>query len=103
MKYRAFVVLWGLALLASLPHPLRGKTEPRRTPGGPTRFEYRHVHFHVDDSIVLEIAALRGELLPALPAVTPDLDDRRTLLLRIEGGEAAMSAASFTDLLNRYV
>ena len=103
MKFRALSLLLGLVLLASAPHPLLGKTKPRRTASGPTRFLYRHVNFHIDDSIVLEIASLRGELLPALPGVTPNFDDRRTLLLRIEGGEAAMSTASFSDLLNRYV
>jgi hypothetical protein len=103
MKVRALLLLCGLALLTAVPHPLFGKTKPRGTSRGTTRFEYRHVNFHVDDSIVLEIASLRGELLPAVPGVTPNFDDRRTLLLQIERGEAAMSVASFTDLMNRYV
>ncbi len=104
MKYRALSLLWALTLLASSPHPLLGKAKPRRaSSAGPTRFEYRNVNFHVDDTIVLEIASLRGELLPAVRGVTPDFDDRGTLLLKIDGGEAAMSTASFTDLMNRYV
>ena len=102
MKHRA-LLLFGLALLASVSHPLLGKARPRRVSSGITHFEYRNVNFRVDDTIVLEIGSLRGELLPAVRGVPPDFDDRGTLLLKIDGGEAAMSTASFTDLMNRYV
>ena len=68
-----------------------------------TRFEMRHVNYHIDDTVVLQIDNLHGELLPAKPGVTPNFDDRDTLLLQIDGGEAAMSTASFATLMNRYV
>jgi hypothetical protein len=107
MKYRILFPLLALALLLSAPHALFGKPKPRSTKsssiGSPTRFEIRHVNFHIDESVVLEIGLLRGELLPGIKGVPPTFDDRRTLVMKIDGGEAAMSTASFTDLMNRYV
>lgn len=76
---------------------------PAPEAGGVTRFQMRRVHFHVDEALILEIATLRGELLPGKPGVPPTFDDRDSLILKIDGGEAAMSTASFAHLLNRYV
>jgi hypothetical protein len=106
MKYRVLFPLCAVALLALQPHPLLGKQKSTRSGSASsrtTRFELKHVNFHIDDTIVMEIGLLRGELLPAIQGVPPTFDDRRTLLMKIDGGEAAMSTASFTDLMNRYV
>jgi hypothetical protein len=69
----------------------------------PTRFVIRNVNFRVDDTVILEIRSLRGTLLSRVAGSPPNFDDKDSLLLQIIDGEAAMSAASFSDLLNRYV
>ncbi len=68
-----------------------------------TRFAFRHVNFHVDDTVVLLIDELRGELLPSEPGVSPSFDDRASMVLKIDSGEAAMSTTGFATLMNRYV
>jgi hypothetical protein len=107
MKYRVVFLSFLLALVSSHPQSLLGKqkSSKSRSSGSTTntRFEFRNVNFRIDDSVVMEIRLLRGELLPAFRDTPPNFDDRRTLIMKIDGGEAAMSTASFTDLMNRYV
>ena len=68
-----------------------------------TYFEIKHTNFHIDETVVMQIESMRGELLPAKAGVTPNFDDRDTLLLQVEDGDAAMSTAAFATLMNRYV
>ena len=82
------------------------KTHPQPPAGDDAQtahFEFKHVNFHIDETVVLQIALLRGELLPAKEGKPPSFDDRDSMLLKIDGGEAAMSTASFATLMNRYV
>lgn len=77
-------------------------SSPHRS-DGPTWFELKNVHFRIDETVILEIAYLRGELLSRVEDAPPTFDDKNSLLMKIEAGEAAMSTAAFSDLLNRYV
>ncbi|HSH37988.1 MAG TPA: hypothetical protein VK993_04310 [Chthoniobacterales bacterium] len=85
------------------------KAERAKRSGAPsagpatTQFQIRNVNFRIDESITLEIAWLRGELLSNEPGKLPTFDDKASLLMKIDAGEVAMSTASFTDLMNRYV
>src|SRR6185503_20211329 len=69
---------------------------------GPVEAEMRHVLYHVDDQVVLQIDYLRGALLPTTKA-PPWFDDPATFRIAIDTGEVEISPASLTALLNRYV
>ena len=114
MKFPFLVgLLGGVLLLLVSPsnaaprhHGRSAGTHPATTPSDDdkmTRFEMKHVNYHIDETVVLQVDNLRGELLPAREGVVPNFDDRSTLLLQIDGGEAAMSTASFATLMNSYV
>jgi hypothetical protein len=69
---------------------------------GPVEAEMRHVLYHVDDRVVLQIQHLRGALLPTKDA-PPWFDDPASFTLAIDTGEVAISPASLSALLNDYV
>lgn len=62
----------------------------------------RHVLYHVDDRVVLQIEYLRGALLPTRDE-PPWFDDPASFTLAIDTGEVTISAASLSALLNDYV
>ncbi len=62
----------------------------------------RHVLYHVDDRVVLQIRHLRGALLPTRDA-PPWFDDPESFTLAIDTGEVSISPASLSALLNDYV
>jgi len=69
---------------------------------GPVETEMRHVRYHVDDRVVLEIGHLRGALLPTTDA-PPWFDDPESFTLAIDTGTVAITPASLSALLNEYV
>jgi hypothetical protein len=69
----------------------------------PVGAAFRHVDLHVDPTIVLEIRHIDGALLSNVKGQPPVFDDQKSFTLRIDSGEVAMTPASLTDLLNRYV
>ena len=69
---------------------------------GPVEAEMRHVLYRVDDQVVLQIEYLRGALLPTTKS-PPWFDDPASFRIAIDSGEVAISPASLTALLNRYV
>jgi hypothetical protein len=69
----------------------------------PVGAAFRNVNLHIDQTVVLEIRHIDGALLSAVPGQPPVFDDQRSFMLRIDSGEVAMSPASLTDLLNRYI
>jgi hypothetical protein len=71
-------------------------------PRGPVEAEMRHVLYHVDDRVTLQIHHLRGALLPTKDA-PPWFDDPESFTLAIDTGEVAISPASLSALLNGYV
>jgi hypothetical protein len=72
------------------------------TPRGPVEAEMRHVLYHVDDRVVLQIEYLRGALLPTRDE-PPWFDDPESFALAIDSGVVTISTASLTALLNDYV
>ena len=63
----------------------------------------RNVDFHVDESIVLRITYLRGQLVPTKPGAPAILDDPHSFILAIDSARVRVSAQAMGDLLNRYV
>ena len=84
---------------AGLPPTLERASHTSR---GPVEAEMRHVRYHVDDRVVLEIGHLRGALLPTHDA-PPWFDDPTSFTLAIDTGTVAITPASLSALLNRYV
>jgi len=78
-------------------------THTKHTSDEVTRFEMKNVDFHVDESIFLRLDTLRGDLLSRVPRQPPTFDDKRTLLLKIDYGEVAVTPAALSGLMNRYV
>ena len=72
------------------------------TSRGPVEAEMRHVLYHVDDRVVLQIEFLRGALLPTRDE-PPWFDDPESFALAIDTGVVAISPASLSALLNDYV
>jgi hypothetical protein len=68
-----------------------------------TRVVMRNVSFRVDQTIRLRIHRLRGTMHDLTGRHVVVLDDKRTLLLRIDSGEIGLTANDLSDLLNRYV
>jgi hypothetical protein len=72
------------------------------TSRGPVEAEMRHVLYHVDDRVILQIEYLRGALLPTRDE-PPWFDDPESFSLAIDTGVVTISAASLSALLNDYV
>jgi hypothetical protein len=64
--------------------------------------EMRHVLYHVDDRVVLQIKYLRGALIPTGDD-PPWFDDPESFVLAIDTGEVTLSTVSLSALLNDYV
>jgi hypothetical protein len=64
--------------------------------------QMQHVDFHVDSSIVLHIAYLRGELQPTSPEHAPYFDDKNSFVLAIDSARIAITPRALADLLNHY-
>jgi hypothetical protein len=95
VKFTSLWLVFGSMLLA-----LSGSAPPADAPVGAA---FRHVDLHVDPTIVLEIRHIDGALLSAVRGQPPVFDDQKSFTLRIDSGQVAMSPASLTDLLNRYI
>jgi hypothetical protein len=68
----------------------------------PVQAQMRNVSFHIDSSIALDIAWLRGELARRAPDQPPYLDDKNSFVLAIDSARVGISPAALSDLLNRY-
>src|SRR5688572_4300412 len=77
-------------------------TQALRTRQGPVEAEMRHVLYHVDDRVVLQIEYLRGALIPTRDE-PPWFDDPESFALAIDTGEVTLSVVSLSALLNDYV
>jgi hypothetical protein len=73
-----------------------------RATRGPVEAEMRHVRYHVDERVVLEIEHLRGALVPTGNA-PPWFDDPASFTLAIDTGTVGVTPASLSALLNDYV
>ena len=77
-------------------------TRAFHTTRGPVEAEMRHVLYHVDDRVILQIEYLRGALLPTRDE-PPWFDDPQSFALAIDTGVVTISTASLSALLNDYV
>lgn len=87
--------------------PLIG-TEPIPTPSeaaskAPTETEMHNVAFHIDETTVLDIHQLRGEMVSKKAGTPLNFDNKLTFILRIDTGRIGMRSASLDNLMNRYV
>jgi hypothetical protein len=64
--------------------------------------DFQNVRFHLGPGIVLEVRRLQGALVPTR-STPPSFDDLGSYSLRIDAGEAAMTPASLTAVLNQHV
>lgn len=64
--------------------------------------QMRNVAFHVDSTIVLDIAYARGRLKRVTPDHPPYLDDKRSFVLALDTARIGVSPAALSGLLNRY-
>ncbi len=69
----------------------------------PVEVQARNVNLHVDQSIVLEIRNLRGQMIATRDTEPVNFDDVTSFVTRISSGEVAMSGQAMSDLMNRYV
>lgn len=83
----------------SLTAPLSASAQDR---ADSVAVQMQHVDFHVDSSIVLHIAYLRGELQPTSPQHAPYFDDKNSFVLAIDSARIAISPRALADLLNHY-
>lgn len=74
-----------------------------RLADGPTHASMRHVLFHLEQDIVLDIDWLEGELRPAVDSVPVIFDDPTTFSLYIDSGVVALSMTSLERLMNDWV
>jgi len=64
--------------------------------------QMRNVAFHVDSTIVLDIAYARGRLKRVAPDHPPYLDDKRSFVLALDTARIGISPAALSGLINRY-
>ena len=65
--------------------------------------EMRNIHFQIARGVVLNIARLRGALLPATQSRPPTLDDKQSFTLQIVSAEISIDTASLGNLLSNHV
>lgn len=63
----------------------------------------RNVDFHVDSTLIMHIAYLRGRLVGTRPGQPPWFDDRTSFNLEMDTASITLSTRALADLLNRYV
>ena len=69
----------------------------------PVQAAMRNVAFHVDETIVLHIRYLQGQLEPTRPGAPISFDDKRSFRFAIDSAEIGLSGWAVGELLNRYV
>ncbi len=90
----AIMLATALALGCAMPICAQGAT---------VETEMRHVDFHVDATLVLQINYLRGRLVPASAAQPPTFDTPRTFAIEMDTASITLRTTALADLLNRYV
>lgn len=85
------------------PAPVASTPLDARLADGPTHASMRHVLFHLQQDIVLEIEWLEGELRPAADSMPVIFDDPGTFSLAIDSGVVALSMTSLERLMNDWV
>jgi hypothetical protein len=70
---------------------------------GPTQTQMRNVDFHVDETTMLDIHSLRGEMVSKEAGAPLNFDNKTTFVLRVDVAKIGMKPASLDNLMNRYV
>jgi hypothetical protein len=74
----------------------------QQEPGKNVGAQMRHVDFHFDSTVVVNIDYLRGELKPTSPEYSPSFDDKHSFTLGIDTARIAITPKALGDLLNHY-
>src|SRR5260370_38305548 len=87
--------------------PLVG-TKPMPTPTeaqakAPTQTEMRNVDFHVDETTIMKIHQLRGEMIPKQPGTPLNFDNKTSFVLKVDRAKIGLTGANLDSLMNRYV
>lgn len=70
---------------------------------GPVEAEMHHLHYRATARIALDIADLRGALIPTHPPAAPWLEDATSFVIAVDSAVIGITAPSLTALLNDYV
>ena len=97
--HRALVGL--LAALTSVVTVSAGQSRPET--GTSVQTMMRNVDYHVDASLILHIAYLRGRLEPTRPGTPATLDDPTSFVIAIDSARVRIGTDAIAELLNRYV
>jgi hypothetical protein len=62
----------------------------------------RNVGFHIDSTIVMDIAFARGQLRRRVADEPAYLDDKRSFVLQLDSARIGVTPAALSQLLNRY-
>ncbi len=68
-----------------------------------TQTQMNNVDFHVDETTVLNIHKLRGEMVSKESGTPLNFDNKRSFILSIDTGRIGMKGPSLDALMNRYV
>jgi hypothetical protein len=91
-------VKWTVLLALAVPAAAGAQSAPDHL----VQVQMRNVAFHVDSTIVLDIAYARGRLKRVAPDHPPYLDDKRSFVLALDTARIGISPAALSGLLNRY-
>jgi hypothetical protein len=91
------------AIIALLVFADLGGSQDTAQPQEPVEVQMWNVNLHLDQSIVLEIRSLRGQMVPTSGIEPVTLDDVNSFGMRIDTAEIALSTKNLADLLNKYV
>lgn len=87
-----------VTLLLLPPREAQAQQEPAKN----VAVQMRHVDFHFDSTVVVNIDYLRGELKPVSPEHPPYFDDKNSFTLGIDTARIAITPKALGDLLNHY-
>ena len=82
--------------------PLGAPASSEVSPNAPVQIEMRNVRLHMDEGIVLEIRALRGEMISNVPGQPPGFDNPRSYTLHVFSADVSMDMPSLTNLMNHH-
>jgi len=93
------------ALSAFLGIALAGAVSPPAIPysNSVVEVQMRAVNLHLDQSTVLEVRRLRGQLVPTQDHQPATFDDATSFKMRLNSAEIAVGATTLSDLLNQRV
>src|ERR1700736_4161373 len=83
-------------------------SEPIPTPTeaqakAPTQAEMRNVDFHIDETTILKIHQLRGEMIPKQAGTPLNFDNKTSFVLKVDRAKIGLTSASLDNLMNVYV